>query len=227
MSNLIYQDKVSPWSSHSRIVEILKLLPAENKVLDVGTALGMVARRNKNSSLRFFGIEANKEWAEQAKPFYEKLWNYSFDKMRDEDLQSYDVIVLGDVLEHMQHPEIALNKLVELQSNGSIFIVSVPNVVNVWVRLHLLMGHFDYAERGILDRTYLRFFTRKSLVDLIKNADLDILSIQVTPIPIPLELVSSFFTTKLGKFFHAIFAQLTSLLPTVLGYQFIVKAKKI
>ena len=224
MSNLIYQDKDSPWSSHSRIVAFLKSLPAGSKVLDVGTASGMLARRNENKSLRFFGIETNAEWAEQAKPFYEKLWNCSFDEMHDEDLRGYDVIVLGDVLEHMLNPETVLNKLVELQSTGSIFIISVPNIANIWVRLHLLIGHFNYAERGILDRTHLRFFTRKTLIDFVKDSKLEILSIQVTPIP--LELVSSFFTTKVGRFIHAVFAWLTSLLPTLLGYQFIVKAKK-
>lgn len=224
MSNLVYQDKDSLWSSHSRIAHYLTTLPAKSKVLDVGTASGMLARRSANLSLRFFGIETNAEWAKIASPFYEKLWICSFDEMPIEQLRDYDTIVLADVLEHMANPEIVLNKLVELQSTGSIFIISVPNIANIWVRLHLLMGNFNYAERGILDRTHLRFFTRKSLVDLITSVGLDILSIQVTPIP--LELVSSFFTTNLGSFIHAIFAWLTSLFPTLLGYQFIVKAKK-
>ncbi|HCB02309.1 MAG TPA: hypothetical protein DEP19_07990 [Anaerolineae bacterium] len=224
MTTSPYQDKPSPWSSHSRILSYLQALPEKSKVFDVGTASGMLARRG-NSSLRYFGVESNAEWATSASPFYEKLWNCSFDEMQNEDLKGYDAIVLGDVLEHMANPEIALKRLVELQSSGSLFIISVPNVANIWVRLHLLTGNFDYAERGILDRTHLRFFTRKSLIGLVENCGLDIDSINVTPIP--LELISNFFNTSVGKFTHGIFASITSSFPTLLGYQFIVKAKKI
>jgi 2-polyprenyl-3-methyl-5-hydroxy-6-metoxy-1,4-benzoquinol methylase len=224
MSNLPYQDKHSPWSSHSRISAHLESLPAQSKVLDVGTASGMLARRSGNTSLRFFGIEAVPEWAELASPFYEKLWICSFDDAPEEALHGYHAVVLGDVLEHMSAPDAALKKLAERQPAGCRFVISVPNIANVWVRLHLLMGRFDYTDRGILDRTHLRFFTRKTIRALVTDAGLDVLSIQVTPIP--LELVSSFFSSSFGRLFHAAFAGLTSLLPTLLGYQFIVEAKK-
>lgn len=224
MSNLPYQDKPSPWSSHSRIVSHLRSLPAHSKVLDIGTASGMIARGSRGASLRFFGIEANREWAEIASAYYEKLWNRPFDETPDEALRGYDAVVLGDVLEHMPAPERALHRLVQLQAPGCLFVISVPNVANLWVRWHLLTGHFDYAERGILDRTHLRFFTRKTLTALVRESGLEILSIQTTPIP--LELISSFFLTPAGRLVHAAFARLTDLLPTLLGYQFIVKAKK-
>jgi 2-polyprenyl-3-methyl-5-hydroxy-6-metoxy-1,4-benzoquinol methylase len=225
MPNLTYQDKPSPWSSHSRIIALLESFPSLSTVLDVGTASGMLARRNENTTLRFFGIEANAEWAAIASPFYEKIWGCPFDDVPDESLHDYDVIVLGDILEHMSSSDIVLNRLAGLQPKGCTFIISVPNVANLWVRLNLLLGRFDYTERGILDRTHLRFFTRKTLMSLVKNAGLRVNSIQVTPIP--LELVSPFFTTSLGVVFHAIFAWFTSLFPTLLGYQFIVEAKKI
>jgi 2-polyprenyl-3-methyl-5-hydroxy-6-metoxy-1,4-benzoquinol methylase len=224
MENLPYQDKLSLWSSHSRIATRLRSLPAQSKVLDVGTASGMLARSCETTSLRFFGIESNPEWSAIAAPFYEKLWTCNLDKAPDEVLRGYDVIVLADVLEHMPAPKITLDKLVELQNLDCLFIISVPNVANLWVRLRLLMGHFDYADRGILDRTHLRFFTRKTLIDLVKDTGLDIISIAVTPIP--LELISSFFFTPLGRWLHAASARFTSLLPTLLGYQFIVEAKK-
>jgi 2-polyprenyl-3-methyl-5-hydroxy-6-metoxy-1,4-benzoquinol methylase len=224
MSSLPYHDKPSNWSSHSRIAARLESLPGRAKVLDVGTASGMLARRSRNTSLRFFGIEANAEWAAIASPYYEKLWTCSFTDMPDEALVGYDAVVLGDVLEHMPEPAVALNKLTGLQAPGSLFIISVPNVANFWVRLNLLIGRFDYADRGILDRTHLRFFTRKTLLEMVKNAGLDILSIKATPIP--LELVSPFFGTPLGKLLHAALGWSTSLAPTLLGYQLIVEATK-
>jgi 2-polyprenyl-3-methyl-5-hydroxy-6-metoxy-1,4-benzoquinol methylase len=222
--NLPYHDKPSRWSSHSRIVARLNVLPAHNKVLDVGTATGMLARMCKNNPLRFFGVESNANWAQIASPFYEKIWVQSIDVVDEEFLKGYNAIILGDVLEHLSAPEVVLQKLVNLQSPDSVFIISVPNIANLWVRLNLFFGRLDYTERGILDRTHLRFFTRKTLLEMVKNAGLEIISIQATPIP--LELVSVFFATAPGKALHAALAYLTYLLPTLLGYQFIVEAKK-
>jgi len=220
-----YHDKPSRWSSHSRIVARLNVLPVHNKVLDVGTATGMLARMCQNKTLRFFGVESNASWAKTASPFYEKIWIESIDTVAEDFLKGYDAVILGDVLEHLSAPDIVLQKLVNLQSPGSFFIISVPNIANLWVRLNLLFGRWDYTDRGILDRTHLHFFTRKTLIRMVKEAGLEIVSVQVTPIP--LELVSIFFVSLPGKVLYAIFAGLTFLFPTLLGYQFIVEAKKI
>ncbi len=224
ISNLPYHDKPSPWSSHSIIAKHLDALPAQSKILDVGTASGTLARICQNNSLRLFGIEPNVTWAQMASALYEKIWACSVEEMEEESLREYNAVVLGDVLEHMSAPEVVLQKLVRLQSSGTLFIISVPNVANLWVRLNLLIGRFDYADRGILDRTHLRFFTRKTFLALVKNSGLEIITTQVTPIP--LELVSKFFVSPPGKLVHAALASLTSWLPTLLGYQFIVKARK-
>jgi hypothetical protein len=99
----------------------------------------------------------------------------------------------------------------------------VPNVANLWVRLNLLFGRFEYTDRGICDRTHLRFFTRKTLIALAENAGLEIQTIRATPIP--LELVNGFFVTFPGRILHSMLARCTSWFPTLLGYQFIVEAK--
>lgn len=224
-SSLPYLDKPSTWSSHTRIASFLNTLPAQCKVLDVGAASGTLARMCQNKSLRLFGIEPNPAWAQIASPFYEKMWVCSVSEIDQELLEGFDVVVLGDILEHLPDPEIVLNKLVECQPSNALFIISVPNIANLWVRLNLLMGHFDYTDRGILDRTHLRFFTRRTLIHMIQNSRLDILSIQVTPIP--LELVSRFFLTVPGRFVHAVLARFTHWLPTLLGYQFVVQARKL
>ena len=224
-SDLPYVDKPSIWSSHSRIAAGLKRLPPKSRVLDVGTASGTLARMCQDYSLQLCGVEPNPSWARIAEPLYEKIFVGSIQDAEDDYLTGYDVVVLGDVLEHLPMPEVILQKLVDLQSPGSMFIISVPNIANLWIRLNLLMGKFDYTDRGILDRTHLRFFTRKSLSAMLKNTGLEITSTQVTPIP--LELISSFFLSMPGRWLHRVFAQLTSFLPTLLGYQFVVHARKL
>ena len=78
----------------------------------------------------------------------------------------FDAIVYGDVLEHLSDPLPVLVALNRSLAAGGRVIVSVPNVAHLWVRLSLLLGRWDYADRGILDRTHLRFFTRRSFVAL-------------------------------------------------------------
>ncbi len=224
-SALPYLDKPSPWSSHSLIASYLNALPARSKVLDIGAASGTLARMCQNRTLRLFGIEPNPDWAQIASPLYEKIWICSISDIDQELLRGFDAVILGDILEHLPDPETVLQKLVECQPANALFIISVPNIANLWVRLNLLLGHFDYTDRGILDRTHLHFFTRKSLMHMIQNSGLEILSVQVTPIP--LELVSRFFLTIPGRFVHAVLARFTHWLPTLLGYQFVVQARKL
>ncbi len=222
--DLPYLDKPSPWSSHSLIAALLQTLPDQSKILDVGTASGTLARMCTNKPLHLFGVEPNADWAQIASPLYEKIWTGSIEDIAKECLSGYDAIVLGDIQEHLPAPEQVLQKLVQDQSFNCLFIISVPNVANLWMRLNLLFGRFDYTDRGILDRTHLHFFTHKSLVAMVANSGLSILSIQVTPIP--LELVSSFFTSAPGRFLHTLLAQCTRLMPSLLGYQFVVEARK-
>jgi SAM-dependent methyltransferase len=84
----------------------------------------------------------------------------------------FDAIIFADVLEHVPWPVSALRRYLQwLSPNGSV-IISLPNV-GLWsVRLAHLVGRWDYEGTGVLDRTHLRFFTRKSARWLLEQADL-------------------------------------------------------
>jgi hypothetical protein len=64
-------------------------------------------------------------------------------------------------------------------------VLSIPNVAHLWVRLSLLLGRFEYAGRGILDRTHVRFFTERSLRALLSDAGLRLVHLEPTPVPLP------------------------------------------
>ena len=84
--------------------------------------------------------------------------------------QPFDAVVCADVLEHLARPEDLLARIHGWLRPGGTLLVSLPNVANVTVRAGLLLGRFPYAERGILDRTHLRFYTRRSARDLLTGA---------------------------------------------------------
>jgi 2-polyprenyl-3-methyl-5-hydroxy-6-metoxy-1,4-benzoquinol methylase len=225
MDILPYQDKPDPWSSHSVILNWLAEFDPQTRILDVGTASGTLGRLSPKRFNDLYGLEPNPQWLELAKPFYKEIFCGTLENAPQDFLSNYQVVICGDVLEHLPDPQLALTWLVGLQPAGAVFIISVPNIANLWVRVNLLLGRFDYAERGILDRTHLRFFTRKSFLELLAASSLSVLKLKITPIP--LNLVHPFWVNKfLGRHFFRWFAWLTSLLPTLLGYQFVVFAVK-
>jgi 2-polyprenyl-3-methyl-5-hydroxy-6-metoxy-1,4-benzoquinol methylase len=218
-----YTDKLNRWSSHRLIASMLEGLPRGARVLDVGAASGTLARLCADRGYVMRGIEPNASWLGNSLNLYSELYEGNLEQTPDTYLEGHAAVVCGDVLEHLVHPENQLERLINAQPDGCIFINSVPNFANLWVRLNLLFGHFEYADKGILDRTHLHFYTRKSFLAILRGAGLEIIRQQATPIP--LDLIAPFFTQKsLGRGLFYLVAQLTTWWPTLLGYQFVVKA---
>ena len=99
-----------------------------------------------------------------------------------------------------------------------LLLVSVPNVANITVRLSLLFGRFEYTERSILDKTHLRFFTRKSVRRMIEKAGYEIVAEKTTVMPIELALGLPEHN-PLTRAVNAAVAIWTRVLPQLLGYQ--------
>ena len=223
--SLPYMDKLDPWSSHAWISTRLKGQPSGTRVLDVGAASGTLGRLCSGKDLVLCGIEPQLEWAEVARPYYDVILCSTLDQAPDEFLRDYEVIVLADVLERMPDPELTLQRLTSLEAKDTMFIISVPNIANIYVRINLLFGRFNYTDRGILDRTHLHFFTRRTLIEMLNDVGLQVKRLEVTPLP--LNLVHPFFErTMFGRLFHRSLAFLTRLFPTLLGYQFMVEARR-
>ena len=107
-----------------------------------------------------------------------------------------------------------------MKKNGLI-IISVPNIANIYIRLMLLFGIFNYTDRGILDRTHLKFFTNKSLHQLCQNVGYIIKEKMTTPIPLEI-IFPGLIKVKKQHFLTKLIYKLTSLRPSLFGYQFIV-----
>lgn len=75
----------------------------------------------------------------------------------------FGAILACDVLEHLNAPEATLRALRGLAEPAARLIVSMPNVAYAGLIAALRLGQFEYADKGLLDRTHMRFFTRSSL----------------------------------------------------------------
>jgi hypothetical protein len=116
--------------------------------------------------------------------------------------------------------------LVELDRSlvpAGFVIISVPNIAHLWIRLLLLIGRFDYLDRGILDHSHLRFFTERSLCAMLADAGLSIERFTATPAPLYQILPVSWHRGWV-KATHAINAVIARKVRRLLGYQFIVLA---
>ena len=99
-------------------------------------------------------------------------------------------------------------------------IVSVPNVANLTVRLALLLGRLYYQDRGILDCTHLRFYTRHTAQELLTRARYKIVETRISVIPLELLLGLS-PEIPIMRAANWLLRVITKLMPALFGYQVI------
>lgn len=142
------------------------------RVLDVGCAQGNVgAGIKERQGAEVWGIETDSAAAAMAGKRLDRVIAAPVEEALTELPNGYfDAIILADVLEHLADPAAVLSGLArKLTANGEL-VVSLPNVAHWSVVQDLLQGNWNYQDAGILDRTHLRFFTRKSALDLFTTA---------------------------------------------------------
>lgn len=171
------------------------------EVLDVGCSSGYYAGILKNDKDCIVdGIEIDDSDRAKAAKILRSVYNFDLD---DDDWPSkltksrYDVIFLGDVIEHVKNASFVLNKLkVMLKKNGYI-IISTPNITHITTRLELLGGNFEYETTGILDETHLKYFTLNTLKQLASNTGLSIVEIDYSLADLMPDLIDNYLN-KLG-----------------------------
>ncbi len=190
------------------------------QILDVGCSSGFLGSLLNGWDGKKVGIEMNKEAAKKATAYYDEVRTQDIRNYVPPSEEKYDVIVLADIIEHLDNPEDIVRKYIQNSGGERIIIISVPNVANIYIRLNLLFGRFDYGRRGLLDRTHLRFFTKKSIKEFCENLGLHVERIEVTPIPLPL-INRLFAKGQLFYFLYIFLAIKTRIFKGLLSYQFI------
>lgn len=157
------------------------ICPGSNRVLDVGCAEGFLGESLKQMgrAQEVVGIELFPEAARVAESRLSRVICGDIETIDRNTLElevgSFDYIICGDVLEHLRNPWAVLSWLASLLKRGGRLIVSIPNVRHWSVTFSLLFrGEWTYHTHGILDRTHLRFFTRKSAIRLFMECGLQV-----------------------------------------------------
>ena len=134
--------------------------------------------------------------------------------------RAYDVVLMADVLEHLHDPTSLLQHLHTLLKPQGCCLISVPNVAYGGLIASLLGGEFEYRAEGLLDQTHLRFYTRRSLGQLLERAGWFPCLWQ----PVALSFWDSEFRTRLETLPSAMTDLLASR-PELSCYQWLVEAR--
>jgi 2-polyprenyl-3-methyl-5-hydroxy-6-metoxy-1,4-benzoquinol methylase len=158
------------------------LPPGVHSVLDVGCSVGALGASIKASTgAQVTGIEYSPAMAAEAEKVLDRVFVGDATAVIDgtalEGMQ-FDAIIFADVLEHLPDPCLVLRRAVRLLSPGGRIIASLPNIRHLSTIYHLVvLGYWPYRDRGIHDRTHLRFFTRRNVLELFRSANLEIESV--------------------------------------------------
>lgn len=220
---LHYRLHRDPKSSHQQISTLVQRL-GRSPILDVGAAQGFLGQLLGNTALTIDAVEPNPYWAEHAQPFYRQVFASSIEAANLPDA-AYRVIVCADVLEHTVDPEAVIAQLRRVATDDALFIISLPNVAHLAVRLMLLFGRFPQMERGILDRTHLHFYTLDTAADMLRRAGLEVVRARPTGVPLDelwREGEGNLLFNALMRLQHLALL----LAPRLFGFQWVIVAKK-
>jgi O-antigen biosynthesis protein len=166
--------------------EVLALVPASaRRVLDVGCGAGRFGAALKaRQGATVVGIELDGEAAGEARRRLDEVLVGDVERLEPGFAPgSFDAVVCADVLEHLRSPQRLLRRVRGWLAPGGLLVASVPNVRHHSVVRSLLDGNWTYEPAGLLDRTHLRFFTRRALARLLEQSGFTLTGGRVVPGP--------------------------------------------
>jgi len=151
------------WWWRAREVEVLRwvrrLLPPGStqgqpaKILDIGCGDGLTWPQLAEFG-RVEGIEPDARLVDPASPRRAHIEIASFPAGRPRDT-SYDLVLMLDVLEHIEKDRSALERVASLLSEMGHLILTVPALPWLWSEFDVLNGHQRRYRRGDLRRLLL------------------------------------------------------------------------
>ncbi len=156
--------------------DLLALVPeGVARVVEVGCGAGVLgaAFLGNHPDVEYIGIEPDPADAERARPLMSEVVVADIETLQDE---SFDILfptdcwIFGDVLEQLHDPWRVLRRIrASIPEHGSV-VACIPNAQHWSVQARLNLGLFQYQDEGLMDRTHIRWFTRKTLIELFESS---------------------------------------------------------
>jgi 2-polyprenyl-3-methyl-5-hydroxy-6-metoxy-1,4-benzoquinol methylase len=171
-----YEYKVNPNTAAAKVV---RMVGDNKRVLEIGSGPGSITRLLKDNHCRVTALEVDLKAIEIVSEYCEKVYPCDLndpewpEKLSGSD--KFEVVVAGDVLEHLNDPWSTLSSLQALLADDGYVVISLPHAGHNAVIASLLTGDFAYQPWGLLDKTHIRFFGIKNIQSLFNDAGFKII----------------------------------------------------
>ncbi|MDQ2839661.1 MAG: bifunctional glycosyltransferase/class I SAM-dependent methyltransferase [Acidobacteriota bacterium] len=214
-------------SSYSAHYYASRLVGTAQRVLEIGCSDGSFGRELTGAGNTVIGVDCEPNVPGDAG--YEKVAQADLERGLDPLSRitgdQFDRILLLDRLEHLREPRNLLEDCRRLLAARGKLIVSVPNAVNFTMRLMVLFGIFRYADRGIMDWSHLRFFTRKTIRALLEEYGYRITATHFTVVPLE-RLIPLRPTNPVLRMANMTLRAATAILPGLFAYEIVLVAER-
>jgi 2-polyprenyl-3-methyl-5-hydroxy-6-metoxy-1,4-benzoquinol methylase len=174
----IYKDKEQAYFTNIRhdLINFVSHDP-KNKILEVGAGGGdtLITIKKMGLATEVVGIELNKvEGSNQGDPSIDRFIFGNIESMEIDLPENYfNIIMCGDVLEHLIDPWKTIEKLQPHLKKGGKLIASIPNIRYYRALYQVFVkGQFSYTEFGLFDKTHLRFFCKRDMLNILSTPQL-------------------------------------------------------
>lgn len=219
-------DTTNKNNSHTLTIDLIQEAACGEAwdILDVGCSAGYLGEYLVSQGFRVKGIDITQEAVEVAQKFLTEAYCMSVEEYFSRYPENrFDVIIFGDVLEHVTNAEEVLRMSASaLKPNGRV-IASIPNVGHLAIRAMLLEGRWEYGELGLLDKDHVRFFTEKTIRQLFADSDFGV--DEVRAVRLPVETVDDICNLKLNPAFVELAQKASTNDMTSDVFQYVVMAK--
>ncbi|MGE5654760.1 MAG: methyltransferase domain-containing protein [Bacillota bacterium] len=154
----------------SRLVE----LSPGHEFLEVGVGAGEMAAVAKEFLLSVTGLDIRPLYAQHVREMLGQEDVYAVDFLAWETSAAYDLICMGDVIEHMAQPRQAITKARQLLNPDGILWISTPNYESAF---SMMLKDRDPMWRVC---EHLNYFSYRSLKDLLAIEGFSIVDYQVS-----------------------------------------------
>jgi SAM-dependent methyltransferase len=219
----VYTFKSSPYSSHSLLLRALPERGEGRKVLDVGCGNGYLGALLAERGYDVTGIE-RKGGYDEPFPAEVRLIEADLEKGLPPLDRQFDYVLCADILEHLRDPSLLLRQLRGVLRPGGALIASLPNSGNLYFRLNVLAGRFPQHDKGLFDRTHVRFYMWSGWVEVLEQSGWTIGRVESSGIPVGLAAPAAWADSAAVALAERVCYGLARIRKTLFAYQFIVVA---
>ena len=156
-----------------RVDAVVKLINSGKKILDIGVGEGgLLIKASEKGFTQLYGIDISSKNIEIAKKKIKaNLSVHNIDEKTKFKNNSFEVVTLVAVLEHIFDVNFVLEEINRILKKGGFLIIEVPNLSFLPRRIKVLLGGVPRTGYGASDYDigHLHYFSQNSLKQLLQE----------------------------------------------------------